>query len=404
MCKCDTHRPVLLFELWVIEKKNVRASTRTAEWIFINLLHNDVINSHQGFLLLPKKAPWPVRAVGTPGRATASSQYRHCKSLVVLDEGSLHMKRGLHQMITETKFAPWKTCTHSHSPRKQWAAKRRLPQLTWSSFFLADIHISIHIQNPLGQFANFCKDLMACPHPSHWMGSQLPFKNAKGGQSGWFYPPVFPQKVTTVLSQIALVRVPWEASESARCFHSVVSRLLPWASILSHLQFYESGGEGHLAAGELIGKIKGFPWSIAKCQAFHAMLWPAVRWPHCPHRHREIRQQKAIKWLYVLPENLKKREERIKAPGFSHSFASEQWGNLPFQRRYYLEEVGSGAGSFITPMTGFLSLETILVYADQVLCLSQDIVKRSLRPVSDWGPRVPGNTGTSLSFLVPPHL
>lgn len=131
-------------------------------------------------------------------------------------------------------------------------------------------------------------------------------------------------------------------------------------------------------------------------------------WPHCLYRHREIRQQKAVKWLYGLPEDLKKKkkEESLKAPGLSQDFASEQCGNLLFQRRYYLElwEVSSDAGSFITFMIGCLSLETALDHPDQVLCLSQDIVKRSLRPVSGRNPRVPGNTGTSLSFLVPPHL
>lgn len=120
--------------------------------------------------------------------------------------------------------------------------------------------------------------------------------------------------------------------------------------------------------------------------------------PSQAQRNQAAKSNKVVIWFARKP--LKKREERIKAPGFSYSFASEQCGNLPFQRGYYLEEVGSGVGSFITPMIGFLSQETTLVYADQVPCLSQDIVKRSLRPVSDWGPKVPGNTGTSPSWFL----
>lgn len=72
--------------------------------------------------------------------------------------------------------------------------------------------------------------------------------------------------------------VPRETSESGQCFNSVVSRLFlaSLGMILSHLQFYDSRGEVHLAAGELIGEIKDIPCSITKCQAFHAKLQPAV--------------------------------------------------------------------------------------------------------------------------------
>lgn len=66
--------------------------------------------------------------------------------------------------------------------------------------------------------------------------------------------------------------------------------------------------------------------------------------------------------------------------------------------------MGSGAGCFTTPMIGSLPLETALVHPDQVLYLSQDAVRRPVRPGSDGDPRVPGDRGTSLSFFVPPRL
>lgn len=121
-------------------------------------------------------------------------------------------------------------------------------------------------------------------------------------------------------------------------------------------------------------------------------------------KNQAAKSNKVLIWFARQP--FKKREKSIKAPGFCHNFALEPCGNLPFQRRYYLEiwEVGSGAGCFTTPKIGSLPLETELVHPDQVLYLSQDAVKRPVRPGSDGDPRVPGNRGTSLSFLVPPRL
>lgn len=52
--------------------------------------------------------------------------------------------------------------------------------------------------------------------------------------------------------------------------------------------------------------------------------------------------------------------------------------------------MGSGAGCFTTPMIGSLPLETALVHPDQVLYLSQDAVKRPVRPGSDGFPECLG--------------
>lgn len=69
----------------------------------------------------------------------------------------------------------------------------------------------------------------------------------------------------------------WEFHEKPVNLVSVLTLLSQGFFLLpSHLQFYDSRGEVHLAAGELIGEIKDIPCSITKCQAFHAKLQPAV--------------------------------------------------------------------------------------------------------------------------------
>jgi len=60
----------------------------------------------------------PFREAGRPGLGADAAS-----PLLVLEEGSLHVKRVVHQMIPETRCTPWKTCTRSHGPGKQWAAK-----------------------------------------------------------------------------------------------------------------------------------------------------------------------------------------------------------------------------------------------------------------------------------------